>query len=121
MRVSKLTSTVLSVCEAEWHAATTGAARLMAIEPLLEFLEIPHKTPFVILCDNKSACMLSDSDHTTKRMRHVMTRLHYLQEHVDRGKIFLVHIQTEGNLADIGTKPHTGKTLNRLASLMFLP
>ena len=121
MRVSKLTSTVLSVCEAEWHAATTGAARLMALEPLLEFLEIPHKPPFVILCDNKSACMLSDSDHTTKRMRHVMTRLHYLQEHVDRGKIFLVHIQTEGNLADIGTKPHTGKTLNRLASLMFLP
>ena len=28
-----------------------------------------------------AACMLSDSNHTTKHMRHVATRLLYLQEH----------------------------------------
>ena len=41
-RVAKLTSTVLSICEGEWFGATAGASRLMAIEPLLQFLEVPH-------------------------------------------------------------------------------
>ena len=119
-RVSRLTSTVLSICEGEWFGATAGASRLMAIEPLLEFLEIPHKKPFVIFCDNKAACQLSDSDHSTRRMRHVLTRLRYLQEQVDNGNIMLVHIETTGNIADLGTKVHTSRVLNKLTSLMYL-
>ena len=119
-RVSRLTSTVLSICEGEWFGATSGASRLMAIEPLLEFLEIPHKKPFIIFCDNKAACQLSDSDHSTRRMRHVLTRLRYLQELVDNGNIMLVHIDTTGNVADLGTKVHTSRVLNKLTSLMYL-
>ena len=118
-RVSKLTSTVLSVTEGEYFGATAGASRLMAIAPLLEFLGVPHRKPFIILCDNKAACMLTDSDHTTKRMRHVLTRLRYLQEHVDNGNIMLAHIQTVGNVADIGTKVHSTKVVHKLTSLMY--
>ena len=119
-RVSRLTSTVLSICEGEWFGATAGASRLMAIEPLLEFLEIPHKKPFVIFCDNKAACMLSDSDHSTRRMRHVLTRLRYLQELVDNGNVMLAHIETAANIADIGTKVHVTRVLHKLTSLMYL-
>ena len=118
-RVAKLTSTVLSICEGEWFGATAGASRLMALEPLLQFLEVPHKKPFVIFCDNKAACMLSDSDHSTKRMRHVLTRLRYLQELVDNGDIMLVHIDTNGNIADIGTKVHVTRVLHKLTTMMF--
>ena len=64
--------------------------------------------------------MLSDSDHSTRRMRHVLTRLRYLQELVDNGDIMMVHIQTSGNVADIGTKVHVSKVLNKLTSLMYI-
>ena len=119
MRVAKLTSTTLSITEGEWFAATSGATRLMAIEPLLDFLDIPHKKPFVIFSDSKSACQLSDSDHSTKRMRHVLARLQYLQERVDHREIMLVHIDTTGNIADLGTKTHVARVLHKLTSLMF--
>ena len=119
IRVSRLTSTVLSICEGEWFGATAGATRLLAIEPLLEFLEVPFKKPFVVFCDNKAACMLSDSDHSTRRMRHVLTRLRFLQERVDKGDIMLVHIETAGNVADVGTKVHVTRVLHRLTSLMY--
>ena len=104
-RVSKLESTTLSVCEAEWFGATTGATMLMAAMPILEFLNVHFSKPMLIFCDNKAACMLSNSNHTTKRMRHVAVRLAFLQERVAEGEVQLVHIATSGNLADIGTKP----------------
>ena len=121
IRVAKLACTVLSICEAEYFGATAGASRLMAIEPLLVFLGIPHRKPFLILCDNKAACQLSDNNHTTKRMRHVMTRINYLQELVEQKKIVLTHIETAANVADLGTKVHCSRVLYRLTPLMFQP
>ena len=121
LRVAKLACTVLSICEAEYFGATAGASRLMAIEPILEFLQVPHQKPFLILCDNKAACQLSDSNHTTKRMRHVMTRINYLQELVDQKKIMLAHIQTAGNISDLGTKVHCSRVLHKLTSFIFPP
>ena len=61
-KVSKLESTTLSVCEAEWFGATTGATLLLGTEPLLEFMGIQPSKPMIIFCDNKAACMLSNSN-----------------------------------------------------------
>ena len=63
--------------------------------------------------------MLSDSNHTTKRMRHVATRLAYRQEQVSEGRIALVHIGTKGNIADMGTKPLPARTFHYLASFAW--
>ena len=60
--------------------------------------------PIISFCDNESAVKLSDSDKSTKRMKHVLTRMAYLQELIDAGTLTLVHIDTDGNVADIGTK-----------------
>ena len=119
MRVAKLACTVLSICEAEYFGATAGASRLMAIDPLLDFLHIPYQKPFLILCDNKAACQLSDNNHTTKRMRHVMTRINYLQELVAEKKIMMVHIPTDSNVSDLGTKVHCSRVLYKLTPLLF--
>jgi hypothetical protein len=119
VRVSQLTSTALSVCESEWFGATTGATALQAMEPVLTFLDIEFGKPMLIFCDNKAAVMLSDSNHTTKRMRHVATRLAYLQEQVSEGRVALVHISTKGNIADLGTKPLPARTFHYLASFAW--
>ena len=118
-KVSKLESTTLSVCEAEWFGATTGATLLLSLEPLLEFLGTEVSKPMMIFCDNKAACMLSNSNHTTKRMKHVAVRLAFLQEHVNEGRVQLVHISTNGNVADLGTKPLSARQHHSLCSLLW--
>ena len=52
-------------------------------------------------------------------MRHVATRLAFLQEKVQSGEILLVHVHTSGNLADIGTKALNARVFHQLSSLMF--
>lgn len=121
VKVSQLTSTTLSVCEAEWFGATTGATALQAMEPVLVFMGIDFSKPMLIFCDNKAAVMLSDSNHTTKRMRHVATRLAYLQEQVRDRTVALVHISTKGNIADLGTKVLPARVYHHLASFVWTP
>ena len=118
-KVSRLDVTTLSQCESEWFGATTGATIVLGIEPILDFLGITFKKPFILLCDNKAACMLSDSNHSSKRMRHVATRLAFLQERVQSKELLLVHLNTTGNLADIGTKALGPKVFHQLSSLLL--
>ena len=113
-RTSRVSSTTLSQCETEWFGATAGAALLQAIEPVLSFMGNEHGLPMVLLCDNKAACLLSDSNHSTRRMKHVAVRLAYLQERVKEGTVMLLHIKTDGNIADIGTKPLSNRVFHRL-------
>ena len=63
--------------------------------------------------------MLSDSNHSSKRMKHVATRLAFLQERVQSGELLLVHIGTSGNLADIGTKALNPKAFHQLSHLLL--
>ena len=93
---------------------------LLGIEPVLKFLGCTPTKPMLVFCDNKAACMLSNSNHTTKRMKHVAVRLAFLQEHVNEGNVQLIHISTNGNLADIGTKPLTARQHHALCGLIWV-
>ena len=92
---------------------------ILGMEPLLSFFNAKFKKPFILLCDNKAACMLSDSNHSSKRMRHVATRLAFLQERVESGDVLLVHIGTSGNLADIGTKALNARIFHNISALLY--
>ena len=48
--------------------------------------------------------MILEGGGTTKRLKHVLTRMAYLQERMNEGLIVCVHISTDGMIADIGTK-----------------
>ena len=73
----------------------------------------------VVLCDNKAACLLSDSNHSTRRMKHAAVRLAYLQERVKEGLVMLMHIKTNGNIADIGTKPLSARVFHTLCENLW--
>ena len=77
---------------------------MKALLPVLKFLRFNIAYPILFFCDNESAIKLSVSDHTTKHMKHVLTRMAFLQEQIDAGLMTLVHIDTDGMIADIGTK-----------------
>eukprot|EP00327_Prymnesium_parvum_P008795 CAMPEP_0182820798 /NCGR_PEP_ID=MMETSP0006_2-20121128/13320_1 /TAXON_ID=97485 /ORGANISM="Prymnesium parvum, Strain Texoma1" /LENGTH=309 /DNA_ID=CAMNT_0024947495 /DNA_START=158 /DNA_END=1085 /DNA_ORIENTATION=+ len=78
-RMGKLRATTLSSTEAEWFAQTTGATILQAFDETLTFLDLEPQKPVLSFCDNKSAVLIAESDLSTKRMKHVLTKMAYQQ------------------------------------------
>ena len=75
--------------------------------------------PTLIFCDNQAAVMLSDTNASSKRMKHVITRLSYLRELVNDKKICLYHVGTKGQIADLFTKPLAAKDFHRLREVVL--
>jgi hypothetical protein len=57
------------------------------------------------MCDNTSAISVAKNPVFHKKMRHVERRHHFLRDHVEKGDIEMMYIDTERQLADIFTKP----------------
>ena len=107
-RSAQLKATGLSSCENEYMGASRAAASIVPLRRVKAFLDGKNVTaipPTVLFCDNQSAILISDANTTTKRMKHVMTRIAYLREQIEAKEIYLFHIGTKGELADIMTKP----------------
>ena len=64
-----------------------------------EFSKIP------LLCDNESAIKLTNNPVQHSRTKHIDIRHHFLRDHEAKGDIALQHVSTDGQLADIFTKP----------------
>ena len=72
----------------------------------------------LVYCDNKSACLLSEGNTSSKRMRHVATKA-FLREQIKDDKrvhMYMCHIRTQGQLADIMTKPLVASVFHPLAA-----
>ena len=65
----------------------------------LTFNKIP------IMFDNTSAIMISKNPVLHSRTKHIEIRHHFIRDHVERGDIELIHIDTKNQIADIFTKP----------------
>ena len=74
--------------------------------------------PSLLFCDNKSAVMLSEGNTSSRRMRHIATRIAFLREAVRDGHVLLTHVGTVGQVADIFTKPLTAATFHTLRALL---
>jgi len=120
-RMGELRATTLSSTEAEWFAQSTGATVLQALDGTFTFLELEPQKPVLSFCDNKSAVMIAGSDLSTKRMKHVLTKMAYLQERINEGLISIIHINGEGMLADIGTKRLSPAVFHRLRTFLVRP
>lgn len=58
----------------------------------------------IIQEDNQSVIHLSENPLTSKRSKHIDVRFRFLKEMVHSGKIKLVYVPTESQLADGFTK-----------------
>ena len=57
------------------------------------------------MCDNTSAIMISKNPVLHSRTKHIEIRNHFIRDHVEKGDIELIHIDTKNQIADIFTKP----------------
>ena len=125
----RLRTTPLSSTQGEYDIATkavqTGLALsdtiTFALEDLPDFLAKHSKDelglPMPVYCDNKSACLLSEGNTSSKRMRHVATKIAFLREQIkDDKRVHMCHIRTQGQLADIMTKPLVASVFHPLVA-----
>ena len=92
-KIGRLECTSLSSCESEWFAQTIAAKLNQGLICVFQFLHIDVKLPIIFFCDNKSAVQLAEADRSTKRMRHVLTRLAYLEEQIDAKHLIMLYSQ----------------------------
>ena len=103
-KMGKMPWTTLSACEGEWFAQSAATAMIMSVKPIIHFMHIKATFPIISFCDNETAVKISNADYTVKRMKHVLTRMAYLNEAIKDGLVTLMYVSTSGNIADIGTK-----------------
>ena len=64
--------------------------------------------------DNESAIKIAHNLVQHSKTKHIQIRHHFLRDHVLKGDIFIDHVKTEEQLADIFTKPLDEKKFSKL-------
>ena len=69
--------------------------------------------PTTIFNDNQGAVKIGQEVAFHRRTRHIDAREHSIREHVQRGTITLQYLPTNEMIADMLTKPLTGRILQQ--------
>ena len=85
-------------------SAASSCSQVLWIKNQLEDYSVRY-TKIPILCDNTSAINLSKNLIHRSRSKHIEIKHHFIRDHVQKGEIELIFIDTENQLADIFTKP----------------
>ena len=102
----------LSSAEAETYAATSGACDALFLSRCLEyFLEVT--IGIKLLIDN-SACRYILSRAGCGRVRHLSTRVLWMQQRVERKELMVGPVASTENVSDIGTKRLAVSTMKYL-------
>ncbi|XP_028077925.1 uncharacterized protein LOC114279843 [Camellia sinensis] len=92
-----------SSTEAEYRALAQAAAELSWLQMVLTDLHIAHPCP-LLWCDNLSAISLSSNPVFHSRSKHIAVDYHYIRERVASKQIFVKHVASSDQLADLFTK-----------------
>jgi hypothetical protein len=93
-----------SSCEAEYIAAGAGACQGVWLSRLIGDLTGRSPQKFKLLIDNKSAIELSKNPVHHDRTKHIDIKYHHIRHDIEKGRLDVDHIRTDGQLADILTK-----------------
>jgi hypothetical protein len=118
---SKIKMIVLSSTEAEHYVlcnATKIAQWLIAVLKELGY----DVAPIEMYQDNTSAIWMTANDGNFARSAHLLVRRNFVKESVLNGDITVLHVPTQSNIADIGTKPVSRELIERhLTAMAILP
>lgn len=99
-----------SSTHAEGIAMFTLIKLIIYIETLCKEIGRPLKLPINVLEDNDALIILMNKDEgVSNRTRHFLMLIHYCREQVQSGLISVSHVDSEENIADIGSKAIYGQ------------
>jgi hypothetical protein len=93
-----------SSCEAEYIAASAAACQGLWLTRLLTMMKGTEPVKFVLQVDNSSAIALCMNPVYHERSKHIDVKYHHIREHIEDGELYVEHVRTESQLADILTK-----------------
>nr|GFA58927.1 putative retrotransposon protein [Tanacetum cinerariifolium] len=119
---SKQSTTAQHAVEAEYIAAAKAAKEAVWIRKFVDELGVVPSNNYHIEmnCDNTTAISMAKETGIMKGARHFQKKFHYVRECVETGKIEMVKVHTDDNLADPFTKALAGPKLTRHARSMGL-
>ncbi|GKE14920.1 hypothetical protein Tco_1422497 [Tanacetum coccineum] len=111
-----------TVTEAKYIAASEAAKEAVWIRKFIDELGILplNDYPIKMNCNNSAAIIIAKESGIQKGARHFQRKYHYVRERIKTGKIDIVKVHTDENLADPFTKALTGPKLTRHARSMGL-
>jgi hypothetical protein len=99
----KRSSVAQSTTKAEYVVAASCCSQLLWITyTLSDFGEECSHVP--LMCDSTSAISVAKTPVLHSRTKHIDVRYHFLRDNVEKRNIYLIHVLTEKQLADILTK-----------------
>ena len=101
-----------SSTEAEYRGLASLVAELLWIRSILSEIQVAVPTPLVY-CDNVGAVLLAANPVLHSRSKHFELDLHFIRDHVAKGRIKISHIPANFQIAGILTKA--------ISSSKFLP
>jgi hypothetical protein len=90
----KQTSVALSTAEAEYIAAGSCCTQILWMIQTLQDYNLCFRK-ISIMCDNTSAIMISKNPVLHVRTKHIEIRHHFIRDHVEKGDIELIHVDTK--------------------------
>ncbi|CAI7871182.1 unnamed protein product [Closterium sp. NIES-54] len=103
-RSTRLSSVLISSCEAEIYAGAMAAQELRWLTYLLTDLGEQPCSPPVLYVDNKAMIAFYQEHRLEHRTKHIALRYFLARELQQRGQICLAYVATRANSTDIFTK-----------------
>ena len=108
----------LSLCEAEFMAATAATCQGIWLRNVLNQIRVGSIGPVTLFIDNKSAIDLEKNPVFHGRSKHIDIRYQFIRECVERGEIVVKHISSDKQREDCLTKALTTIKFERSCSLL---
>ena len=91
--------------EAEYQSLAALIANILSIRRLLDELHIPIPSTPMLFYGNLSVVLLVANPVLHSKSKHFELDLHFIHDHLAKGRIQVSHIPSHAMIADVLTKP----------------
>jgi hypothetical protein len=99
--------TSTSSTEAEYRALNEACKECLWLTHLLQELGFPLTSPGFVFEDNTSTIAATQNPVSHSKLKHLEVIYHQIRDFIKDQKVIVAHIDTQNQLADLLTKPHS--------------